>query len=169
MKSNLITEEEKNRILNMHKKRSANHYLVEQSILSMPETGQDVIGIPQFGRGYCEVKKTYDDLVLEMFNKLSKKFTSNQQDQLVQKWVVRLYNSMQGVGITDDFIKVLSEIRKPEQMGAVLNAYKLKYKRTLYQDVSGEYTIGWETIWKYVQFTKTIKIDYCKKYKTMSS
>ena len=30
MKSNLITEEEKNRILNMHKKRSANHYLVEQ-------------------------------------------------------------------------------------------------------------------------------------------
>ena len=31
MKSNLITEEEKNRILNMHKKRSANHYLVEQS------------------------------------------------------------------------------------------------------------------------------------------
>ena len=108
MKSNLITEEEKNRILNMHKKRSANHYLVEQGILSMPETGQDVIGIPQLYGGNCEVKKTYADIVLEMFNELSKKFTSNQQDQLVQKWVVRLYNSMQGVGITDHFIKVLS-------------------------------------------------------------
>ena len=46
MKSNLITEEEKNRILNMHKKRSANHYLVEQlsSGDPTPDEYKDLIG-----------------------------------------------------------------------------------------------------------------------------
>lgn len=46
MKSNLITEEEKNRILNMHKKRQANHYLVEQlsSGDPVPDEYKDLIG-----------------------------------------------------------------------------------------------------------------------------
>jgi hypothetical protein len=42
MKTFLITEDEKNRILNMHKRSSANHYLMEQP--STPDEYKDLIG-----------------------------------------------------------------------------------------------------------------------------
>ena len=77
---------------------------------------------------------------------------------------------MQGAGITSDFQKVLSELKTPQQLGSVLIAYETKYKRKLYEDLKGEYTISWDTIWNYIKkFTKTISIDYCKERRTISA
>ena len=48
-------------------------------------------------------------------------------------------------------------------MGSVLNAYNKKFGKTLYQDLSGEHTITWDTIWELVKkFKKGISIDGCK-------
>jgi hypothetical protein len=77
---------------------------------------------------------------------------------------------MDGAGITGDFQKVLSEIKTPQQLGSVLEAYETKFKRKLYNDLKGEYTISWDTIWNYIKkFSKTLSIDYCRERITMST
>ena len=141
---------------------------------AMPETGQDVIGVGPGGTlfgGLCEVRKTSGELTLELFSKLrGLSGQPSQTDKTIQSWVVRLNTSMLGVGLTDDLIKVFNEIKTPQQMGAVLVNYNNKYKRPLYQDLSGEHTISWQTIWGSLKkFTKGLKLDSCKKYKTLSA
>jgi hypothetical protein len=70
---------------------------------------------------------------------------------------------MTGVGASNDLTKVLSEIKTQQQMGSVLNAYNKKFGKTLYQDLSDEHTITWDTIWGLVKkFKKGISIDGCK-------
>ena len=108
------------------------------------------------------------DLVIETFN-LSKK-TPSTIDTQIKNWVRRIYNSMDGIGISDDFTKVLSEIQNPKQLGAVLNHYFTTYKNYLSADLSGEYTISWDSIWnKLKKFQSTLKIDSCAKYNTTNS
>lgn len=71
---------------------------------------------------------------------------------------------MEGVGITPDFQKVLFEIKTAQQLGSVLDAYNNKYKRLLFNDLKGEYTISWDTIWSSIKkFQPTLKIDTCAK------
>jgi hypothetical protein len=60
----------------------------------------------------------------------------------------------------------LSEIKTKEQMGSVLNAYNKKFGKTLWQDLSGEQTITWNTIWGIVKkFKSGISMDGCKEYR----
>ena len=119
----------------------------------------------------CIKKKNSSELVLSLFSK--SRGTSgrpNINDKTIQSWVSRISKSMQGAGITSDFQKVLSELKTPQQLGSVLIAYETKYKRKLYEDLKGEYTISWDTIWNYIKkFTKTISIDYCKERRTISA
>jgi len=112
-----------------------------------------------------KTKKSSYDLIIELFN-ISKKKPSTIDTQ-IKKWVSRIYTSMDGIGISDDFTKVLSEIQNPKQLGAVLNHYFTTYKNYLSSDLSGEYTISWESIWnKLKKFQSTLKIDSCAKYHT---
>jgi hypothetical protein len=74
---------------------------------------------------------------------------------------------MTGFGSSNDLKKVLSEIKTKEQMGSVLKAYNKKFGKTLYQDLNGEYTITWDTIWELVKkFKSEISMDECKEYRT---
>ena len=118
-----------------------------------------------YGSYGCKTKKSSYDLVIELFN-LSKK-TPSTIDTQIKNWVRRIYTSMDGIGISDDFTKVLSEIKNPKQLGAVLNHYYTTYKTYLSADLSGEYTISWDTIWNNLKkFQTTLKIDSCAKYNT---
>jgi hypothetical protein len=135
-------------------------------LLDMPETGQDVIGVGPINPIGCKTYKSSSELVLELFGKLrSVSGQPNQSDKTIQSWVQRLSNSMNGLGASNDLTKVFTEIKTQQQMGSVLNAYNKKFGRTLYQDLSGEHTISWDTIWSLVKKFKTgIKIEMCKAY-----
>jgi hypothetical protein len=51
-----------------------------------------------------------------------------------------------------------------------LDAYNYKYKRLLFNDLKGEYTISWDTIWASIKkFQPTLKIGTCAKYKGLSA
>jgi hypothetical protein len=140
-------------------------------LLNMPETGYSAVDIHSFSD--CEVNATEAEMILEMFGGLrGLKGQPSTSDKTIQSWVKRLYNSMSGVGISSDLTKVLNEIKTPQQMGAVLNAYNQKYGRPLYKDLSAEYGITWKTIWNIVKkFEKSVTVNYCKKLRnqTMSS
>ena len=58
MKSLLITESERNRILGMHKSASAKHYLMEQSTGTTSESGTPPAGCPSFNSSWY--KDVYD-------------------------------------------------------------------------------------------------------------
>ena len=132
---------------------------------AMPELGYSfdtgVGNAPQTG---CKTYKSSGELSLELFGKLRGiSGQPNQLDKTIQSWILRLHNSMTGVGASNDLTKVLSEIKTQQQMGSVLNAYNKKFGKTLYQDLSGEHTITWDTIWELVKkFKKGISIDGCK-------
>jgi hypothetical protein len=119
------------------------------------------------GTNSCEKLKTSAQKVMDAFARsrtLSGK--PSKDDKTIQNWVSRISKSMVGAGITGDFQKVLSEIKTPQQLGSVLDSYNNKYKRLLYNDLKGEYTISWDTIWSSIKkFQPTLKIDTCAKYK----
>jgi len=137
-------------------------------LLSMPETGQDVVGLSKMGviKSGCKTYKSSGELTLELFGKL--RGIAGQTDLLdkkIQLWISRLNDSMLGFGSSNDLKKVLSEIKTKEQMGSVLKAYNKKFGKTLYQDLNGEYTITWDTIWELVKkFKSGISMDECEEY-----
>jgi hypothetical protein len=123
------------------------------------------------GTNSCEKLKTSAQKVMDAFARsrtLSGK--PSKDDKTIQNWVSRISKSMEGTGITSDFQKVLSEIKTAQQLGSVLDAYNYKYKRLLFNDLKGEYTISWDTIWASIKkFQPTLKIDTCSKYKGLSA
>jgi hypothetical protein len=132
---------------------------------AMPELGYSVdIGVGNTPQTGCKTYKSSGELSLELFGKLRGiSGQPNQLDKTIQSWILRLHNSMTGVGASNDLTKVLSEIKTQQQMGSVLNAYNKKFGKTLYQDLSDEHTITWDTIWGLVKkFKKGISIDGCK-------
>jgi hypothetical protein len=140
-------------------------------LLSMPETGYDAGTINNNPvEGSCKTYKSSGELTLELFGKLRGiAGQTNQLDKTIQSWILRLNNSMKGLGSSNDLSKVLSEIKTKEQMGSVLNAYNKKFGKTLYQDLSGEQTITWNTIWGIVKkFKSGISIDACKERRTQT-
>lgn len=135
-------------------------------ITGASDFGVNIDAVGNLGDGKsCLTKKNSAELVLSLFAKTrSTSGRPNINDKTIQSWVSRIGNSLQGAGITGDFQKVLSEIKTPQQLGSVLIAYETKYKRKLYEDLKGEYTISWDTIWNLIKkFAKTINIDYCKE------
>ena len=114
----------------------------------------------------CKTYKSSGELTLDLFSKLRGiAGQTSQLDKTIQSWILRLNNSMKGVGSSNDLSKVLSEIKTQQQMGSVLNAYNKKFGKTLYQDLSGEQTITWNTIWGIVKkFKSGISIAVCKEY-----
>ena len=141
-------------------------------LLSMPETGQDVLGLHNtMMQDPCKTYKSSGELTLELFGKL--RAISGQTsllDKTIQSWILRLNNSMKGVGASNDLTKVLSEIKTKEQMGAVLNAYNKKFGKTLWQDLSGEQTITWNTIWGLVKkFKSGISMNGCKEFRPQTA
>ena len=134
---------------------------------AMPELGYSVdTGVGNAPQTGCKTYKSSGELSLELFGKLRGiSGQPNQLDKTIQSWILRLHNSMTGVGASNDLTKVLSEIKTQQQMGSVLNAYNKKFGKTLYQDLSGEHTITWDTIWGLVKnFKKGISIDGCKEW-----
>ena len=141
-------------------------------LLSMPETGADAVNVGyQDMTGKCLTYKSSAEMTLELFGKLRGiAGQTNQLDKTIQSWILRLNNSMKGLGSSNDLSKVLSEIKTKEQMGSVLNAYNKKFGKTLYQDLSGEQTITWNTIWGIVKkFKSGISINGCKRYATQTA
>ena len=137
-------------------------------LLSMPETGQDVYGLNKdYQQSRCKTYKSSGELTLDLFSKLRGiAGQTSQLDKTIQSWILRLNNSMKGIGSSNDLTTVLSEIKTQQQMGSVLNAYNIKFSKTLYQDLSGEQTITWDTIWGIVKkFKSGISIDVCKEYR----
>ena len=140
-------------------------------LLSMPETGYDSGTINNNPvEGSCKTYKSSGELTLELFGKLRGiAGQTNQLDKTIQSWILRLNNSMKGLGASNDLSKVLSEIKTQQQMGSVLNAYNKKFGKTLYQDLSGEHTITWDTIWGIVKkFKSGISIGACKERNTQT-
>jgi len=117
------------------------------------------------GANSCEKQKTSAQKVMDAFSRsrtLSGK--PNMNDKIIQNWASRISKSIEGTGITTDFQKVLSEIKTAQQLGSVLDAYNNKYKRLLFNDLKGEYTISWDSIWSSIKkFQPTLKIDTCAK------
>ena len=134
-------------------------------LLSMPETGVDAmnVGVVPMRAG-CKTYKSSGELTLDLFAKLRGiAGQTNQLDKNIQSWILRLNNSMKGVGPSNDLTKVLSEIKTKEQMGSVLNAYNKKFGKTLYQDLQG--TDVWGLVKK---FRSGIQMDACKVYNTQT-
>ena len=158
-------------IINERQYKIINEQLVG-GLLDMPDLGQDVVGIHNMGgvKSACKTYKSSGELSLELFGKLrSVAGQTNQLDKTIQSWILRLNNSMSGVGSSNDLTKVLSEIKTQQQMGSVLNAYNKKFGKTLYQDLSGEHTITWDTIWGLVKkFKSGISMNGCKEYNTQT-
>ena len=156
-----ITETDLSRII----KRVMNEQL-GGGLLNMPETDDGGSLAYKPIAGTCRTYKTKNELTLELFGKLrSLQGQPSQTDKTIQSWVVRLHNSISKVGDSNDIKKVLSEIKTQQQMGSVLNAYNKKFGKTLHQDLSGKYTITWDTIWSLVKKFKTnIKMGWCKDY-----
>jgi hypothetical protein len=88
-------------------------------------------------------------------NKVSQLFKFAQKQPQVQvnqvgNWINRLKKGMEGMGANDDVLKVLTEIKTMSQLSTIINNWK-KYcgnNQTLYQWLSEEHTITWDTIWK---------------------
>ncbi len=141
-----------------------------ETLSSLPETGQDVVGVDpvtamnSLGRR-CQTYKSSKELILELFSKLrGVSGQPSQTDKTIQSWVQRLKNSISGIGASNDLTKVFNEIKTPQQMGAVLNTYNKKFGKTLTDELGGELTVSWDTIWKLVKkFSTGIKIEPCKK------
>jgi hypothetical protein len=141
-------------------------------LLSMPDTGYSVdIGTGYVDYGGCKTYKSSGELTLELFGKLRVVAgQTSQSDKTIQSWILRLNNSMKGIGASNDLSKVLSEIKTKEQMGSVLNAYNKKFGKTLWQDLSGEQTITWNTIWGIVKkFKSGISMNGCKEYRKVQN
>ena len=121
----------------------------------------------------CKTYKSSGELTLDLFSKLRGiAGQTNHLDKTIQSWILRLHNSITGVGASNDLSKVLSEIKTKQQMGSVLNAYYKKFGTSLHQDLSGEYTISWDTIWGIVKKFNSgsgISIGRCKRYETQSA
>ena len=140
-------------------------------LLSMPETGYDSGTINNNPvESSCKTYKSSGELTLELFGKLRGiAGQTNQLDKTIQSWILRLNNSMKGLGSSNDLTKVLSEIKTKEQMSSVLNAYNKKFGKTLYEDLSGEYTISWDTIWGIIKrFNYGKSIGACKERNTQT-
>jgi hypothetical protein len=135
-------------------------------ITGASDFGINIDPMGNLGSGGCEKQKTSAQKVMDAFARsrtLSGK--PSKDDKTIQNWVSRISKSMEGAGITPDFQKVLSEIKTAQQLGSVLDAYNYKYKRLLFNDLKGEYTISWDTIWASIKkFQPTLKIDICAKY-----
>ena len=141
--------------------------------LGTPEVDNGSVDLRVGSSNPCLAYKSSAELTLELFGKLRGiSGQPNQLDKTIQSWILRLHNSMTGVGASNDLTKVLSEIKTQQQMGSVLNSYNKKFGKTLYQDLSGEQTITWNTIWGIVKKFKSgsgISIDRCKRYETQSA
>jgi hypothetical protein len=141
--------------------------------LGTPEIDNGSVDLRVGSSNPCLTYKSSAEMTLELFGKLrGVAGQTNQLDKTIQSWILRLNNSMTGVGASNDLTKVLSEIKTQQQMGSVLNAYNKKFGKTLYKDLSGEYTISWDTIWGIVKKFKSgsgISIDRCKRYETQSA
>ena len=165
-----LTESDLSRIV----RRVINEQLLMSSgggLLSMPDTGQDVVGLNKtIMQDPCKTYKSSGELTLELFGKLRGiAGQTNQLDKTIQSWILRLNNSMKGLGSSNDLTKVLSEIKTKEQMSSVLNAYNKKFGKTLYEDLSGEYTISWDTIWGIIKrFNYGKSIGACKERRTQT-
>ena len=133
--------------------------------LGTPEIDNGTVDLTVGSSNPCLAYKSSAEMTLELFGKLRGiSGQPNQLDKTIQSWILRLHNSMTGVGASNDLTKVLSEIKTQQQMGSVLNAYNKKFGRTLYQDLSGEHTITWDTIWEIVKkFKSGISIYGCKE------
>ena len=149
--------------------------------LGTPEVDNGSVDLRVGSSNPCLAYKSSAELTLELFGKLrgvgltitkTEEKNNTGQYQTIQSWISRLNNSMTGVGASNDLTKVLSEIKTQQQMGSVLNSYNKKFGKTLYQDLSGEQTITWNTIWGIVKKFKSgsgISIDRCKRYETQSA
>ena len=161
----ILTENQAKKLLSMVSEQLP---MAADMITSASDFGINIDPVGDLGSkhmGSCSKKKNSSELVLSVFAK-SRGISGrpNINDKTIQSWVSRISKSMQGAGITSDFQKVLSEIKTPQQLGSVLVAYETKFKRKLYNDLKGEYTISWDTIWNYIKkFSKTLSIDYCKE------
>ena len=134
---------------------------------AMPELGYSVdTGVGNAPQTGCKTYKSSGELTLDLFSKLRGiAGQTNHLDKTIQSWILRLHNSITGFGASNDLSKVLSEIKTKQQMGSVLNAYYKKFGTSLHQDLSGEYTISWDTIWGIVKkFKSGISIDPCKEH-----
>ena len=141
--------------------------------LGTPEIDNGTVDLTVGSSNPCLDYKSSAEMTLELFGTLRGiSGQPNQLDKTIQSWILRLHNSMTGVGASNDLTKVLSEIKTQQQMGSVLNSYNKKFGKTLYQDLSGEQTITWNTIWGIVKKFKSgsgISIGRCKRYKTQSA
>ena len=102
-------------------------------------------------------------------NKVSQLFKFAQKQPQVQvnqvgNWINRLKKGMEGLGANDDVLKVLTEIKSMSQLSTIINNWK-KYcgnNQTLYQWLSEEHTITWDTIWKsFGKFKDQARIPDC--------
>ena len=151
--------------------RIVNRVIKEQGFLggleSMPELGQDVVGVTQYQNPTgCKTFREKKEFVLDLFIGLRKvSGQPSQSDKTIQSWVQRIHNILLKVGGSDDLRKVFNEIKTQQQMGSVLVAYNKKFGKPMYQDLSEKLTISWDTVWDMVKKFKTgIKIKMCKEY-----
>lgn len=144
--------------------RIVKRVIKEQSILSMPDLGQDVVGLTKMGSNKCLKYKEDPKIVLSLFyNSRKSSGQPSQNDQKIKNWVTRIYNSTKS-SITSDFTKVLSEIKTPQEFGAVLLGYETKFKKPLYQVINGKVK-DWKSIKNSLGKIKgSLNIDFCETY-----
>lgn len=110
----------------------------------------------------CQKPNSSENKVAQLF-KFAQKQPQVQINQ-VGNWINRLKKGMEGLGANDDVLKVLTEIKSMSQLSTIINNWS-KYcgnKQTLYQWLSEEHTITWDTIWKsFGKFKDQANIPNC--------
>ena len=109
----------------------------------------------------CEVKKTMEMIIKEIFSSLEKSSTSSSNEK-VKKYINRLKNSMEGLGSTEDVYNVFREIKDKETISSVIKNWKsvTKSNDSLYEWISSEMTVRWVMIYSILQKNKFYGVTF---------
>ena len=121
----ILTEKQVNKIMSMVSEQLP---MAADIITSAADFGINIDTTGGALENRCQTKKPAKELVLSIFAK--SRGTSGKpkiNDKVIQSWVSRINKSIQGAGVTSDLQKTLSEIKTPQQLGAVLIAYETKF------------------------------------------
>jgi len=141
----VITESEKNKILNLYGILNEQGFIEFAAHETTTGSGWDQ-GIDSTGKSTLKTLPS-KDVVKNLFI-LSRSWSSSQNDiNKVKPIMLKMKNEMKGLG-AGNFLKLLSQIKTTGELSTLNNNWK-KFtgeSKTLFQWLSEEYTISWDQI-----------------------
>lgn len=140
--------------------------------LGRPDDGPDSGGNNTDDYYDCSIKKPMDKQVKEVFDSLEKSSQGSPSDK-IKKYIIRLKNSMEGIGSTDDVYNVFKEVKDKSTISSIIKNWKsvTKSSESLYEWISSEMTIRWVVLYSILESNNFygVKFNRCLKGKTYSA